>query len=444
MHERETQLAEAPIKKLLWKLSAPAMVGMLVMALYNLVDTIFIGRAVGILGIAGIAIVFPIHMLIMAIEQTIGIGGASFISRKLGERKKEETEFALGNIVSMVIISSIIMTVLGLVFIKPLLIAFGATDTILPLAIEYARIIMLGIVFFSFGMVGNNLVRAEGNAKVAMITMLIGALLNIILDPIFIFGFGMGMAGAAWATVLSQIATFLYILYYFATGKSLLKFYFKNLRLKFYIVKEITVIGISSFVRMGSSSIMAMVLNNSLAVYGGDIAIGVFGIINRLLAFVFLPLIGIVQGMQPIVGYNFGSGAMDRVKEAIKLSIKLTTYSAIGAFLVLEIFPKSLLQIFTSDPDAIEMGVLAMRVVALAFATIGFQVVSGGLYQALGRAKESLFLSSLRQVLLLIPLVIILPHFFGLLGIWIAFPVADSLAGAITWWMYRREMRILN
>jgi len=444
MHERETQLAEAPIKKLLWKLSAPAMVGMLVMALYNLVDTIFVGRAVGILGIAGIAIVFPINMLVMAIEQTIGIGGASFISRKLGERKKEETEFALGNIVSLVVISSIVMTVLGFIFVKPLLIAFGATDTILPLAVEYARIIILGILFFSFGMVGSTLVRAEGNAKVAMIIMLIGAVLNIILDPIFIFGFGMGMAGAAWATVLSQMATCLYVLYYFGTGKSLLKFYFKNLKLKFYIVKEIVVIGISSFVRMGSSSIMAMVLNNSLAVYGGDIAIGVFGIVNRLLAFVFLPLIGIVQGMQPIVGFNFGAGAIGRVKETVRLSIKLTTYSAIGAFLVLEIFPKQLLQVFTSDPEALKMGVLAMRVIALAFATIGFQIVSGGFYQALGRAKESLFLSSLRQVILLIPLVIILPHFWGLLGIWIAFPVADSLAGGITWWMYRREMNALK
>lgn len=444
MHEREAQLAEAPIGKLLWKLSAPAMVGMLVMALYNLVDTIFVGRAVGILGIAGIAIVFPVHMLIMAIEQTIGIGGASFISRKLGERKKEETEFALGNIVSLVIISSVLMTILGLIFIRPLLTAFGATDTILPLAVEYARIIILGILFFSFGMVGSTLVRAEGNAKVAMIIMLIGAVLNIILDPILIFGFDMGLAGAAWATVLSQIATCLYVLYYFASGKSLLKFYFKNLKLRFYIVKEIVVIGISSFVRMGSSSIMAMVLNNSLAIYGGDIAIGIFGIINRLLTFVFLPLIGIVQGMQPIVGYNFGANAIERVKKAVKMSIKLTTYSAFGAFVIFEIFAEPLLQIFTQDPEAIRIGVPAMRIVALAFATIGFQVVSGGFYQALGRAKESLFLSSLRQVILLIPLVIILPRFLGLLGIWIAFPVADSLAGVITWIMYRREMSVLK
>ncbi len=444
MHERETQLAEAPIKKLLWKLSAPAMVGMFVAALYNITDTIFIGRAVGILGIAGIAIVFPVHMLIMAIEQTIGIGGASFISRKLGERKKEETEFALGNIVSLIIISSITMTVLGLIFIKPLLIIFGATDNILPLAVEYANIIILGIIFFSFGMVGNNLIRAEGNAKVAMIAMLVGAVLNIILDPIFIFGFDMGMTGAALATVLSQIVTCMYVMYYFFSGKSILKFYWKNLKLKFYIVKEITVVGISSFVRMGSSSIMAIVLNNTLAIYGGDIAIGVFGIINRLLTFIFLPLIGIVQGMQPIIGYNFGARAMGRVRETVKLSIKFTTYSAFGAFAVLEIFSRPLLQVFTNDLEAIKMGVPAMRIVAIAFATIGFQVVSAGLYQAMGRAKESLFLSSLRQVILLIPLVIILPHFWGLLGVWIAFPIADGLAGAITWWMYRREMVTLK
>jgi putative MATE family efflux protein len=444
MHEREIQLSEAPIGKLLWKLSAPAMVGMMVMALYNLVDTIFIGRAVGVLGIAGIAIVFPINMLIMAIEQTIGIGGASLISRKLGERKIKETELAFGNIFSLTMVSSIILSVLGYIFLKPILIAFGATPAILPLAVDYGKIIILGIVFFSFGMVGNTIVRSEGNAKVAMITMLVGAGLNIILDPILIFGLGMGIKGAALATVLSQIVTALFIAYYFIFGDSLLKFHLQDLKLRFYVVKEIVVIGFSSFVRMGAGSVMAIVLNNTLAIFGGDIAIGVFGIINRLLAFIFLPLIGIVQGMQPIIGYNFGAGAIKRVRQTVKLSIKYTTYSALLAFFILEIFSRPILNIFTSDPEAIIIGVPAMRIVALAFGTIGFQVVTAGLYQAMGRAKESLFLSSLRQVVFLIPLVVILPHFWGLIGVWVAFPIADILAGVITWGMYIKEMKKLS
>ncbi len=444
MHERETQLSESLIGKLLWKLSAPAMVGMLVVALYNLVDTIFVGRSVGVLGIAAIAIVFPINMLIMAIEQTIGIGGASFISRKLGERKMAETEMAFGNIFSLTIVSSLILSLVGLIFLKPILTAFGATDSILPLAVDYGWIIILGIPFFSFGMVGNTIVRSEGNAKIAMITMLVGAVLNTILDPIFIFGLGMGIKGAALATVLSQLVTALFILYYFIFGDSLLKFYWRNLKLKFYIVKEIIAVGFSSFVRMGAGSIGAVVLNHVLAFYGGDLAIGVFGIINRLLAFIFLPLIGIVQGMQPIIGYNFGARAIERVKETVNISIKLTTYSAILAFVILELFAEPILRIFTTDSEAIRIGVPAMRIVALAFATIGFQVVTAGLYQAMGRAKESIFLSSLRQIILLIPLVIILPYFWGLLGVWISFPIADSVSGVITWIMYKSELAKLG
>jgi len=444
MHERETQLSESLIGKLLWKLSAPAMVGMLVVALYNLVDTIFVGRSVGVLGIAAIAIVFPINMLIMAIEQTIGIGGASFISRKLGERKMAETEMAFGNIFSLTIVSSLILSLVGLIFLKPILTAFGATDSILPLAVDYGWIIILGIPFFSFGMVGNTIVRSEGNAKIAMITMLVGAVLNTIMDPIFIFGLGMGIKGAALATVLSQLVTALFILYYFIFGDSLLKFYWRNLKLKFYIVKEIIAVGFSSFVRMGAGSIGAVVLNHVLAFYGGDLAIGVFGIINRLLAFIFLPLIGIVQGMQPIIGYNFGARAIERVKETVNISIKLTTYSAILAFVILELFAEPILRIFTTDSEAIRIGVPAMRIVALAFATIGFQVVTAGLYQAMGRAKESIFLSSLRQIILLIPLVIILPYFWGLLGVWISFPIADSVSGVITWIMYKSELAKLG
>ena len=221
MNKQEHILARERIGKALFKLSAPAMVGMLVMALYNLVDTIFVGRGVGVLGIAGIAIVFPIQMIVMAIAQTVGVGGSSMISRFIGAQKKQEAEQVLGNIFLLVFWSSIIIMIGGLIFLRPLLTVFGATETIMPSAIAYARIILFGTVFFSFSMASNNVIRAEGNAKAAMITMLVGAVLNIILDPIFIFGFKMGIAGAAMATVISQAIAFSYIVYYFVSDKKI-------------------------------------------------------------------------------------------------------------------------------------------------------------------------------------------------------------------------------
>lgn len=443
MNEREIQLAEMPIKKLLWRLSTPAMVGMFVTAFYNIVDTIFIGRGVGVLAIAGVAIVFPINMLVMAIEQTLGIGGSSVISRLLGERNYSRAQLVFNNLASFTFLSGIFLTILILIFLKPILVLFGATENILPYALEYGRIIVYGISFFSFSMVGNNVVRSEGNARVAMLTMLIGAVINLILDPIFIFVFGWGLAGAAWATVISQSITFLYIFSYFFFGDSILKFSWQKMKIKLNIILEIVKVGISSFFRMGSGALISIVLNNSLAVYGGDIAIATFGIINRLISFAFLPIIGVVQGMQPIVGYNFGAGAFDRVRKTLSTSVVYTTAMSVVAFLFLFLFPRFLLRIFTDDITALDMGTRATRIIILAYFGIGFQMVASGMYQSLGRAAPALFLSILRQIVLLIPLIIILPIFFYLDGIWFSFPIADFGAFVITFFMYRRQMKKL-
>ena len=441
MNKQEYILSRELITKALFKLSAPAMIGMIVMALYNLVDTIFIGRGVGMLGIAGVAIVFQIQMIVMALSQTIGIGGSSLISRQIGAGKKENAEHVLGNIFSLVFWSSIILMILGLVFLRPLLIMFGATETILPSAVSYARIILLGTVFFSFTMAGNNVIRAEGNAKAAMMTMLIGAILNIIFDPIFIFVFDMGIAGAALATILSQAISFAYIVYYFLSKQSMLRLHTKNMKLHKPYVKEIFAVGSSSFVRMSAGSAMALVLNNTLAHFGGDIAIAAFGIINRLLAFLFMPMFGVVQGMQPLVGYNVGAKNLERARHSIRLSINATTVMAIAAFVILFIFPRQLLNIFSSDQELLDLGTHAMRIIVIMLPTIGFQVVVAGMYQAMGRAKEALILSSLRQVILLIPLILLLPHFFGLNGVWYSFFLADGFAVLVTWWMYKKELR---
>jgi len=345
MNNHSKNLGTEKISSLLLKMSAPAIVGMMVQALYNLVDTIFVGRGVGTMGIAGLTIAFPIQMISMAVAQTIGIGGASIISRSLGSDDPERAERTMGNIFLLVIAISSITTILGLIFIEPILRFFGATETILPYSMEYMKVILLGTVFFSFAVASNSIVRSEGNAKVAMFTMLISAGLNIILDPIFIFVFNMGIRGAAIATVLSQATTAIYLVYYFVYGKSVISFKIKNLKPDFKIIYETFVIGASSFARQVSGSFIAIILNNTLAFYGGDLAIAAYGIINRLLMFTFMPLFGVVQGLQPIVGYNYGAKQYDRVKETIFLSFWGSTLNPISVTISLLTltFPNSII-----------------------------------------------------------------------------------------------------
>ncbi|KAB3524964.1 MATE family efflux transporter [Alkaliphilus serpentinus] len=442
--QHSKMLGTEKISKLLIKMSAPAIVGMMVQALYNLVDTIFVGRGVGTMAIAGLTIAFPIQMLVMAIAQTIGIGGASIISRSLGAGDKERAERTMGNIFMLVIAISSFTAIFGMIFIEPILKLFGATDTILPYSIEYMRVILLGTVFFTFAVASNSIVRSEGNAKVAMYTMLISAGLNIILDPIFIFVFKMGIAGAAIATVLAQASTAIYLVFYFIYGKSTLTFKVKNLKPDFKIISETFIIGASSFARQVSGSFIAIILNNTLSFYGGDLAIAAYGIINRLMMFIFMPLFGVVQGLQPIVGYNYGAKQFHRVKETIYLSFKATTVMATTGFVFLLVFPEFLMSIFSKDKELLDFAVSAIRIIVFALPLIGVQVVGASMYQAIGKAIPSIVLSMSRQVLFLIPLVLILPLFFKLQGVWIAFPIADLLSTLVTITLVAREFRLFN
>ena len=442
MKTQETLLAEAPIKKLFWKMSTPAMIGMVVMALYNIIDTIFVGHGIGALGIAGTAIFFPVYMIVMAIGQIFGLGGTSIISRKIGERKKSDAELVMGNVISLIFISSILITIAGVVFLEPLLGVFGATSTILPYAMEYGKVLFAGSIFIGFAVSFNNLIRAEGAAKSAMISMFIGIAVNVVLDWVFIFPLNMGMAGAAWATVIGYLCSTIYIFYYFA-HKSLLKIYYKNLILKFVVVKEIVGIGFSGFIRQASGSIAAMIINRSLGFYGGDIAIAVFGIINRLMGFVVMPMFGIVQGSQPIIGYNYGAGDDSRVIETIKFSVLVTSIISTFTWLLILIFPTQILSIFTKDAELITLATPALKIVFIFSFLIGFQVVSGGMYQAMGRIKIAMLLSALRRLIMLIPLVLILPHFFGLEGLWYAFAIADLFSAGITYFFYKRELKLI-
>jgi len=432
MTDHSSQLGTSSIRTLLVRMSAPAMVGLLVQSLYNLTDTIFVGRGVGSLGIAGIAISFPIQILVMALAQLWGIGISSIVSRRLGSGEPEEAQHATGNLLTLIVLCSIAIAVPGSIFLPNLLKLFGATESILPFASDYSRVILLGTPFFMFAMATNAVVRAEGNARVAMWTMIIAGLLNIVLDPLFIYGFGMGIQGAALATVLAQATTVTYLIYYFFGGRSTLRPLACHYRLVGSIVWEAFTVGLGSGLRSAAGSFTVIILNTSLAAHGGDIAIATFGVINRMIMFLFLPMFGIVQGMMPIVGYNYGAHQLGRVRQAVRLSSIVTSVMSIGTTVLMLTIPGLLLRIFTQDPEVISMGVPATRTIILAFPTVGFQVVAAGMYQALGKALPALVLALLRQVILLTPLILILPRFLGLQGVWTSFPIADGAAAAIT------------
>lgn len=444
MNTRTKQLKTEPIGRLLFKLSLPATVGMVVMALYNIINAIYIGRGVGMLGIAAVAIGFPIQVLLMSISQTMGLGGGSIISIALGAKNPEKAHRVLGNVIVLTLILSVIISLVGHFYLEPILIAFGATPSILPYSKAYLSIILWANVFGLLGIALNNIVRSEGNAKVAMGTMLISAIMNAVLDPIFIFGFHMGLKGAAIATTISQGFILVYLTLYFLSSKSTLKLKWHHFVLKTSLVFEILTVGSGAFARQAAGGVMAVIINRQLGVYGGDVEIAAFGIVFRVLSFIMMPIFGISQGFMPIVGFNYGAKQMIRVKRAIRLAIYSATVISVVGFCALFLFPLVFIRMFTTQADLIERAATALRIMILATPMIGIQVIGASMFQALGKALHSLFLSLSRQVLFFIPLLWILPHFFHLTGIWIAFPVADVLAVLVTVWMMVAERKRLN
>jgi putative MATE family efflux protein len=437
-------LADTDIGALLWRLSIPAIVGMGVMATYNLVDAIFIGRGVGTLGIAGLAICFPVQLIILAIGQLIGMGSASIISRALGAGDGARAHRAFGNAITLTFLFAAALTTGGFVFLDELLRIFGATEEILPFARDYLSVILWGTAFRTYAMSQNNIIRSEGRAKVAMTVMLIGAGVNIALDPIFIFGLDMGMRGAALATVLAQACTTTFIVIYFASGRSSLSMRLSDLRLSLPIVRETLAVGASSFGRMVAGSVVVVTLNRTLGHYGGNTAIATYGILNRLIHFAFMPMLGFSQALQPVAGYNYGARQFDRAKRALRISSVRSTIFAVGAFGVLIVFARPLVQLFTRDRELIELSVTALRTIALAFPVVGIQIMGATMFLALGRAGPALFLTLSRQIIFLIPLVLMLPLVMGLNGVFVAFPIADVLATAVTVVMLSREFARLK
>lgn len=443
LNKKNHILADKHIGRLLFKLSLPATIGMLVQALYNVVDTIFVGQGVGTIAIASLTIVFPIQMIVMAVAMMIGMGSASIISRSLGAGETARANNALGNVLMIIAALGVTVAILANIFINPLLIIFGASETILPYARDYARIILSGSVLFSFAMATNSIIRAEGRATIAMTTMLISAVLNIILDALFIFGFHWGIKGAAWATILAQATTVIWLLNYFISGKSSLKVTKADLRPNKKLIFEMMAIGSSAFVRQISGSFIAVIVNHSLKAYGGDLSIAIYGIVNRTLAFVMMPLLGIAQGVQPIVGYNYGARRFQETKRALRLGVEWTTAISITGFLALIMFPAEAVGLFTKDPALIDIGTGAIRIINLVLPTLGFQVIGATLFQSLGMARKALYLTIARQILV-IPLILILPVFFNLNGIWWAHPIADTIFFFVTLALYVPQVKALS
>jgi len=441
---RSTLLGNEPVGRLLAKMAVPATVAMFVNALYNVVDTIFVGRGVGALAIGGLSVAFPLQMIVISIGLMIGIGAASIVSRSLGAGDAERAARTVGTAFTLAALFAIAVSAASYAFIDPLVRLFGATDELFTYARDYLSVILPGAVFVSFAIASNHLVRSEGQALASMTIMLVGAVSNIILDPIFIFGFDMGIRGAALATVVGQFLSFSYAIFFYLSGKSGLALRPHHLVPRPAIVRELLALGVPTFIRQFGASFFVIVTNNALAAYGGNIAISAFGVIHKVLIFSLMPLFGIAQGFQPIAGYNYGAGKLLRVREAVRKAAATSVITASIFFTAVMLFPAAIFSLFSTSTELISLGSYAIRIVLLVIPLIGLQITGTVFFQAVGMAIPSLVLSLSRQILLLIPLVVVLPRFFGLSGVWMAFPVADVLATLITVVWLRYEMRKLH
>ena len=425
---RLDELGSKPVKQLLFEQASPAAIGILVLSIYGIVDTIFVGRWVGTVAIAAITVVIPIIFLIASIGMAIGVGGASIISRSLGAGNPEKGYLTFGNQILLTLILSTFFVLVGSVLQDPFLKLFGGKGEILPVAKTYFSILLPGIPFLAFAMMSNNVIRAEGQAKMAMYIMLIPAVVNMILDPIFIIWLDMGISGAALATTIAYVSSAGYALWYFVSGRSELRPRFK---VNMPIIQEILSLGLVTFARQGTVSLLFIVLNNTLHAYGGTLAVSVLGIVHRFSMFAFFPILGITQGFLPIAGYNYGAKNWDRVLEGIKVSLKYGVSIASGLLLILVFFSDKIAGIFTTDEALIMQSGPALLIAFGAAPLAIFHLISSAYFQALGRARPALVLAMLKQGILMIPLLLVLPKFYGVNGVWYSFPIAEVLAAAI-------------
>lgn len=441
MIDRSQELGQTPVGRLLWRYYLPAFIGVMANTLYNIVDRIYIGRGVGALALSGLSVTFPIMMVAMAFGMLVGMGAAALVSIRLGQGNKPEAEKILANAFSLSVIISLFITMAGLLARDRLLTLFGAGPDALGYARQYLTIILWGNIFQGTGFGLNNVIRAQGHAKTAMYTMILGAAANAILDPVFIFGLKMGVAGAAMATVISMALTCAWVLYHFLSGRTTLRLRPENLGLRKRLVLGIFSIGMAPFAMQLAGSVISTLFNIQLIKYGGDLAVGAIGIINSVTMMVIFCVIAINMASQPIVGFNYGAKQYPRVRQTLKIAaVSATAITTVG-FVAVQLFPGSIIGLFNrSDPRLLEIGVRGMRILLAAFPVVGFQVVGSNFFQAIGKARISMFLNLLRQVIVLIPLLLILPPLWGMDGVWLAGPAADLTATAVTAAMIAREL----
>jgi len=439
------RLADEKPLKLLIQFSIPAIVGMLVSALYSVIDRVFIGGAVGSIGIAGITVAFPIMIIQLAFGLLVGIGGTALVSIRLGEKKAEEALGIVGNAFVLLVIISILISILGLLLRDPMLRAFGASEQVLPYARDFVTIILYGSVVMSTALGMNNFIRAEGKPQKAMASMLIGTVMNIILAPIFLFVFKWGMKGAAWATVLAQVVSCTWVLSHFFSKSSTLRLYRRYLRLDFARVKAIMAIGMPPFFLQIAVCILTIVLNKSMEHYGGDTAVSGMGAVTTIQMLVILPIAGISMGAQPIIGFNYGAKSFDRVREVLKMAIISGSAIAIVGYLAVQLFATPLMAMFAKQDHAfVAFSSRALRIFSALMFLAGFQVVASNYFQAIGKPLASMLLTLSRQVLILLPAILILGFFFQVNGILLAGPIADVCSTTLTGIWLIRELRSLR
>lgn len=435
------RLEHEKISRLLIHYAIPAVIGTMVNALYNIVDRIFIGQGVGPLAISGLTLTFPILLFMQAFGMLIGAGAATRVSIHLGRKANDMAENVLGNAFTLTFILSALTIVPCMLFMRPLLIAFGGSEQTIPYAEDYLYIAIPASLLASLSFSFNAVMRASGYPRKAMITMMIGAIANVILDPIFIFVFDMGIQGAAIATVISMALSAAFVMAHFVRKDSLVRFHKEYFRLKGPIVWNILTIGISPFAMQLAGSLVNVVMNHSLKKYGGDLAIGASGIITSVGMLLVMLIIGIAQGMQPIVGYNYGAGLHKRALETLKLVIILSTVITGTGFVCSALFPQMIVKVFTTDADLVAISANGLRLTLFAFLVVGSQLSISQFFQSIGVAWKAMFLSLSRQCIFLIPAILFLPPFFGLDGVWLAGPFSDLLAAVTAWFFLAHHVK---
>ena len=421
-----------PVNKLLGQYAVPAIIAMTASSLYNMVDSIFIGHGVGAMAISGLALTFPFMNLSAAFGAMVGVGASTLISVKLGQKDYKSAQHIFGNVITLTLLLGLLFSAVSLIFLDPILYFFGASAETLPYAREYMEVILLGNVITHGYLTLNSVLRSIGYPRLSMNATILAVIINTILNPLFIYGPDWGIRGSAIATVLAQTISLLWQMKVFNNPKELVHFKRGIYKLKGSIVRDTLGIGMSPFLMNSCACLIVILINRGLGHYGGDLAIGAYGIVNRVVFLFIMIVIGLNQGMQPIAGYNYGAQKYDRVLKVLKVTMLWGTLVTTLGFLVGELMPEWCARAFTTDKELIDISAKGMRIIVMFYPLIGMQMVTTNFFQSIGQAGKSIFLSLTRQLLFLVPLLLVLPQFMGVKGVWLAMPMADAISCIVT------------